>query len=57
MGEATQGVNWERFDGDLAGYLAYVDKARTTSRPVADAASACATGRKRAARAASWCPH
>ncbi|HET6477390.1 MAG TPA: metalloregulator ArsR/SmtB family transcription factor [Thermoleophilia bacterium] len=46
-------INWERFDSDLAGFLAYVDRARKAPHPVADAASACATGRKRATRAAS----
>ena len=45
-------INWERFDGDLAGFLAFVDRARNAPRPV-DAASACATKQKRGVRAAS----
>jgi DNA-binding transcriptional ArsR family regulator len=46
-------INWERFDGDLAGFLAYVEKARNAPRPVADTASGCATKQKRGVRAAS----
>jgi DNA-binding transcriptional ArsR family regulator len=46
-------IDWERFDGDLAGFLAHVDRARNSPRPVADTASACATARRRAGRAAS----
>ena len=44
-------INWERFDGDLAGFLAYVEKARNAPRPVTDAASGCATRPKRGVRA------
>ncbi len=46
-------INWERFDGDLAGFLAYVDRARNTPHPAADPASGCATRQKRDVRAAS----
>jgi ArsR family transcriptional regulator, arsenate/arsenite/antimonite-responsive transcriptional repressor len=46
-------IDWERFDGDLAGFLAYVEKTRNTPHPVADPASACATRQKRGVRAAS----
>ena len=46
-------INWEKFDGDLAGFLAYVEKARNAPRPVAGAASGCAAKKKRGVRAAS----
>jgi ArsR family transcriptional regulator, arsenate/arsenite/antimonite-responsive transcriptional repressor len=35
-------INWERFDAELAGFLAFVERARNAPRPV-DAASACAS--------------
>ena len=34
-------INWERFDTDLAGFLAFIERARNAPRAV-DAASACA---------------
>jgi DNA-binding transcriptional ArsR family regulator len=40
-------INWERFDADLAGFLAFVDRARSAPRTVDAAASACATKQKR----------
>jgi ArsR family transcriptional regulator len=46
-------INWERFDDDLAGFLAYVDRARNTPHPAPDPASGCATRQKRGVRAAS----
>ena len=46
-------INWERFDADLAGFLAFVDRARNAPRPVDAATSACATKQKRGVRAAS----
>jgi ArsR family transcriptional regulator len=45
-------INWERFDADLAGFLALIERARSAPRPV-DAASACATKPQRGVRAAS----
>ena len=45
-------INRERFDADLAGFLAFVDRARNAPRPI-DTASACATKQKRGVRAAS----
>ena len=36
-------IDWERFDGDLAGFLAYVGKLRSAPRPALDPASGCAT--------------
>jgi len=45
-------INWERFDSDLEGFLAFVDKARSSPRP-AGTASACATKRRQGVRAAS----
>ena len=35
-------IAWDRFDGDLEGFLGYVERLRTAP-PVASAASACAT--------------
>jgi len=35
-------INWERFDGDLAGFLAYVEHLRNAPPQPSDAASACA---------------
>ena len=46
-------INWERFDGDLEGFLAYVERLRTTQRPAMEAASACATKTSRSAKDAS----
>jgi DNA-binding transcriptional ArsR family regulator len=45
-------IDRERFDADLAGFLAFLDRARNAPRPV-DAASACATKQKRGVRAAT----
>ena len=48
-------INWERFDADLAGFLAFLDRARNAP-PVDAAASACATKatkQQRGARVAS----
>lgn len=45
-------INWERFDADLEGFLAFVDKARHAP-PRVDARSACATKPQRDVRAAS----
>ena len=45
-------INWERFDADLAGFLAFIERARNAPRAV-DTASACATKEKRGVRAAS----
>ncbi len=45
-------INWERFDGDLAGFLDFVNKARNAPHPV-NTASPCATKQKRGVRAAS----
>jgi len=38
-------INWERFDADLCGFIAYVERLRTTPRPVEDTTSACSTTR------------
>jgi len=47
-------INWERFDADLSGFIAYVERLRTTPRPLEGASTACAaTGSKRRARAVS----
>lgn len=46
-------IDWERFDGDLEGFLAYVERLRNTPRPATEAASACATKTSRGAKAAS----
>ena len=46
-------IDWERFDRDLEGFLAYVERLRNSPRPALDTATACATGPKRSARAAS----
>ena len=46
-------INWERFDADLAGFLAFIDRARNAPRPLDPASSACATKQTRGARAAS----
>jgi len=46
-------INWERFDADLAGFLAFIDRARNAPRPVDPASSACATKQTRGVRAAS----
>ena len=47
-------INWERFDADLSGFIAYVERLRTAPRPQVDATSACATARsKRLEKAAS----
>jgi ArsR family transcriptional regulator len=44
-------IEWERFDGDLAGFLAYVERLRNAPPRALDASSACAV--KPAKRAAS----
>ncbi len=36
-------INEERFDADLQGFVAHVDRLRNTPRPALDPASACAT--------------
>ncbi len=36
-------INWERFDADLAGFLAYVERLRNSPQPAIPMASACAT--------------
>lgn len=46
-------INWERFDDDLEGFLAYVQKLRTAPRPALGAATACTTKTSRSAKAAS----
>ena len=47
-------INWERFDADLSGFIAYVERLRTTPQPQVDATSACATTRpKRLEKAVS----
>ena len=46
-------IDWERFDRDLEGFLAYVERLRKTPRPALGAATACATRPKRGARAAA----
>ncbi len=47
-------INWERFDADLSGFIAYVERLRTTPRLQVDATSACATTRaKRLEKAVS----
>jgi ArsR family transcriptional regulator len=35
-------IDWERFDGDLAGFLAYVEQLRNAPPHPSDASSACA---------------
>ncbi len=45
-------INRERFDADLAGFLAFIERARHATHAV-DTASACATKQKRGVRAAS----
>ncbi len=44
-------INSERFDADLDGFIAYVERLRNSPRPALDRASACATtspgGRKK----------
>jgi DNA-binding transcriptional ArsR family regulator len=45
-------INWERFDGDLAGFLEVVDRARKAPRAVSPA-SGCATREKGGVLAAS----
>jgi len=34
-------IDWERFDGDLQGFLDYVERLRNASPQLSDAASAC----------------
>ncbi len=47
-------INWERFDADLSGFIAHVERLRTTPRPLEDASTACATsGSERRAKAVS----
>ena len=40
-------IDWERFDGDLKGFLDYLERLRSAPRPVdRDARGTCAVGRK-----------
>jgi len=42
-------IDWERFDGDLEGFLAYVRRLRETPRAVDESRSACAVARAKPA--------
>jgi ArsR family transcriptional regulator len=42
-------IDWERFDGDLSGFLAYVEHLRSAPPAPSDVDSACATTAKRPA--------
>ena len=37
-------IDWERFDGDLTGFLDYVERLRSAPPALGDAAGACAAG-------------
>ena len=39
-------IDWERFDGDLRGFLDYVEKRRSTPHAASDTRSACAVTAK-----------
>jgi len=43
-------IDWERFDGDLQGFLAYVEHLRDTPPAAGDTASACAVDARAAKR-------
>jgi len=43
-------IDWERFDGDLGGFLAYVERLRSAPPVPSNAGSACATAEKRPTR-------
>jgi ArsR family transcriptional regulator len=43
-------LDWEKFDGDLGGFLAYVERLRNAPRTPSNADSACATAAKKPAR-------
>jgi DNA-binding transcriptional ArsR family regulator len=43
-------IDWERFDGDLKGFLDYVQRLRDAPTTPSNAASACATAAKKPAR-------
>jgi ArsR family transcriptional regulator len=46
-------IDWERFDGDLQGFLAYVQRLRDTPPDPARVEKACAAAKKQARRGAS----
>ncbi len=43
-------IDWERFDGDLKGFLDYVEQRRSAPRDESDARSACAVAVKPASK-------
>ena len=43
-------IDWERFDGDLNGFLNYVERLRSAPPVPSNADSACATAAKKPAR-------
>ena len=43
-------IDWDRFDGDLKGFLAYVERLRSAPPIPGNADSACATAAKKPAR-------
>jgi ArsR family transcriptional regulator len=43
-------IDWERFDGDLKGFLDYVERLRSAPPVPSNVASACATAAKKPAR-------
>jgi ArsR family transcriptional regulator, arsenate/arsenite/antimonite-responsive transcriptional repressor len=43
-------IDWERFDGELKGFLDYVERQRSAPRPADETRSACAAAAKAVAR-------